>query len=646
MMQENISKQIQEKIQAIFPNWKAVEIIGAGINSTVYRIRCAGEKDQALKIVSNAGARQEIAELQQKGASFANEFKKGMILNWERETDILRTVNACPYTVQTYEQVIQPDESGVPEYYIRMELLDTLTDVIPAMTVKDAVKMAIDICEAIDFCNQREIIHCDIKPANIFRDANGSFKLGDFSSALYTSETNRPPRNTELFAAPETKDEGSFGKTIDLYSLGLVLFGLLNGQYPPFIEDISKEAPPSDEQIQHSIETRLHEARDVGKACQAPGDLNEILNIACSYYPNDRYQSAGEFMTALKKRLASLVDKGNEPLLFPARMHPVRASGQTDAENHPLNELTKNDGPIRDISVFGTMHSPETGSEEKNKKEKRAQPSKDESADREETSTDRINQRISTIHQQIAGYKQKREDKTARKKKRRIMIVAFLLFAAIAAALVFLLLRSGKVANIAVRQNGCEMEVTWSNGGSGPWSVSVLRDGNLLFEKQADQRQAVFQLAPGYHYTVQVAGESVEAPMSELPRYDAGDILLRRVELQYYRVKTDGAMGALNDADQIEYSPLIGTVGERGYLLSLAYEMPSGDEIQALCFLVLNHGQAVQTVSFSPSEWLQFGDVPLNDALKTYINGDNALTYKVYIGNSLLAQGTFDILMN
>ena len=631
------------QIAAFFPGWQAVEKIGEGINTTIFRIRRDGEKDQAVKIISNAKARQDIEEARKEGASFANEYIKGMRLSWEHEADIMRTVNACPYVVYMHECKVAADAFGVPQFMIRMELLETLNDVIPTMTVKDAIQMGIDICRAIDFCNKSEIIHCDIKPENIYRDENGRYKLGDFSSALYASETNRPPRCTDLYAAPEIKDGDSFGKSIDLYALGLVLFGLLNGQYPPFIEDRSADSFPTEEQIKQSIETRLNTAMDVGQACQATSELNEILNYACSYIPSDRYESAGEFSKALEKRLASLGVEGEEKLIIPSAARKAQALEEAAAECQPLIEHTKNDGPVGAISIFGPNSTQEPDGEDQSMVGDETVPSGAGGAAQEEASSERLDHLISGIKDKITAYGQKRSIRIQKKKHIWMIAGATVAVAVIVLFVILVLSQMNKISGLTAVQDGFDVKVTWNNGGSGPWQAIVKMNGKTVMDTQVQQRLAVFRLAPGYQYTVQVGEESKVISLEEMPKYLDSNILLERVKLQYYRVKSGGEIGSPNETDHIAYSPLLGSEGERGYQLRLSYKMPSGEETDGVCFLIFDHFQESLPIMFTPSEWIHFSDVSLNEAIKTN-SGIGTLTYKVYADGCLLTQGSFDIV--
>ena len=64
---------------------------------------------------------------------------------------------------------------------IRMELLNPLST--KRMSEGDVVRLGIDISKALEFCNKSNIIHCDVKPSNIYTTKWGGYKLGDFSAS-------------------------------------------------------------------------------------------------------------------------------------------------------------------------------------------------------------------------------------------------------------------------------------------------------------------------------------------------------------------------------------------------------------------------------------------------------------------------------
>ena len=109
---------------------------------------------------------------------------------------------------------------------------------------KEAKMIFKNICQALKILHSWQIIHNDVKPDNVFlkTDSNGKMRvhLGDFSSIRYHGETiSKETGVTEIYMAPEiynavkdNKKSASYRPTQDIYSLGILLFGMLTGVYP------------------------------------------------------------------------------------------------------------------------------------------------------------------------------------------------------------------------------------------------------------------------------------------------------------------------------------------------------------------------------------------------------------------------------
>jgi serine/threonine protein kinase len=121
---------------------------------------------------------------------------------------------------------------------IRMERLKSLQAKMAEgpLSAEEAAKLGVDVCAALTACEQYSLIHRDIKPANIFVDRWGHYKLGDFGTARAqgSGSTMTQKAGTELYMAPEVMRGGHYDKRVDIYSLGLVLYQLTNGNRLPF----------------------------------------------------------------------------------------------------------------------------------------------------------------------------------------------------------------------------------------------------------------------------------------------------------------------------------------------------------------------------------------------------------------------------
>ena len=121
---------------------------------------------------------------------------------------------------------------------IRMELLTPLYEYRfrHTMQEKDVLRMGVELTDALSFCQKKGLIHRDIKPENIFVSETGQFKLGDFGVARTVEKTTGglSRKGTEKYMAPEVYLGRPYGSSVDIYSLGLVLYSFLNLGRMPF----------------------------------------------------------------------------------------------------------------------------------------------------------------------------------------------------------------------------------------------------------------------------------------------------------------------------------------------------------------------------------------------------------------------------
>ncbi len=134
------------------------------------------------------------------------------------------------------------------EYMVGRSLADRVAG---GMRGTAARRMILDVLGGLELAHQRGIIHRDVKPANIFFDARGTAKLGDFGVAhlldLGATQTGGLI-GTLAYMAPEQITGAHLSIAADLYALGVTLFESLTGRLPflgpDFVAQHLGEAPP------------------------------------------------------------------------------------------------------------------------------------------------------------------------------------------------------------------------------------------------------------------------------------------------------------------------------------------------------------------------------------------------------------------
>lgn len=143
-----------------------------------------------------------------------------------------------PHLCTPIDTIYMADSGGylVFEYFPAGTLRDLLGRE-GKLTFSETVKLARHCLEALAAMHARNIIHCDIKPDNVFVRGEGSdreYLIGDLGAAcsIREAQTGRHNTGSPAYAAPERVD-GRLGFTSDLYSLGVMLFEAVSGR-PPF----------------------------------------------------------------------------------------------------------------------------------------------------------------------------------------------------------------------------------------------------------------------------------------------------------------------------------------------------------------------------------------------------------------------------
>jgi hypothetical protein len=137
-------------------------------------------------------------------------------------------------TIFDIRQDTDGDHWIVMEYVGGRGLYETLQDHPEGMSVSDVLFWLSGMVAGLSFLHDRGIVHRDLKPANVFSD-HGVVKIGDVGLSKYISESRRSAQTqsvgTVYYMAPEVA-KGRYGREVDVYALGIILFEMLTGRVP------------------------------------------------------------------------------------------------------------------------------------------------------------------------------------------------------------------------------------------------------------------------------------------------------------------------------------------------------------------------------------------------------------------------------
>lgn len=296
----------QIQLPELYPGWRSVRKIGSGSFGTVYEIErdLFGEKERsALKHIRLPQNDSEVDELYSSGYDEA-----GVTAHYEtclagivREYSLMAQMKGHGNVVYCDDVRYTARTDGVGwDITIRMELLTPLLKTLSAAYDESVVvRIGRDISRALVRCQEMNIVHRDVKPQNIFVSGSGSYKLGDFGIARTMEKTSGGTRiGTYSYMAPEVYRNQPYGSSADIYSLGLVLYWLMNERRLPFLP-----LPPRTPTYGQNEQARARRLN--GEPLPLPKNgsaaLQAIVRKACAYDPAERFASARELLDALEQ---------------------------------------------------------------------------------------------------------------------------------------------------------------------------------------------------------------------------------------------------------------------------------------------------------------------------------------------------------
>ena len=427
--------------KTLWPGWETVRLIGRGSFGAVYEIErdVFGEKEKAaLKLITIPQSQSDIDEMRTDGyddESITDTFK-GYLKSIVAEYSLMRRLNGCSNVVNCDDvRYVQHADGYGWDIFIKMELLTPLTAALPdEIPEEQAVRIGRDVCRALSLCRQFNIVHRDIKPQNIFVSPLGDYKLGDFGIAKTVEKTSGGTKiGTYKYMAPEVYNNRPYGHTADIYSLGLVLYWLLNERRLPFLP-----LPP--EKLRKAQEEEARLRRLGGEPIPAPAhgsdELKRIVLKACAYDPKERYQSADELLRELEALLRASTPA--EPQQQPAAPLPGRKpepdrEPESDREPEPKPSAAP-DAEDDEATVSGPL---------RRRDELAPPPAPDISDAAPQDNADTAAQdNVDTAEQDNAA-------PAAPKKKKRLALAAAVVALVLAAVLLIVLLPKGKKENTA-----------------------------------------------------------------------------------------------------------------------------------------------------------------------------------------------------
>lgn len=340
------------KVENVWKDWRVTRLIGEGSFGKVYEIvrnNFGIEEHSALKVITIPTSTAEIQSFRNEGMdeNSVTEYYRGLVRDFVQEIALMSKLKGNPGIVAYEDYAVLQHQNDIGwDILIRMELLHPLPELMRNhnLTENEVVDLGISMCEALSICHSNNIIHRDIKLDNIFVSDNGYYKLGDFGVARTIEKTvsGLSKKGTYTYMAPEVYKGETYGCSVDIYSLGMVMYRLLNFNREPFLP-----LPP--ENIKYNDKNEALVKRMQGQNFAPPANaseqLSKIIMKACSFEPQNRFSSSDEMKRELEKiKIDYLKTKSNPEII---------------RKNDCVVDLDKTESSSTEdktVSAFGTEH--------------------------------------------------------------------------------------------------------------------------------------------------------------------------------------------------------------------------------------------------------------------------------------------------
>jgi serine/threonine-protein kinase len=268
------SENTDEPVEPLTERWGAlrlVERVGRGALGEVYRAHDPRlGRDVALKLLTSRSTDGEAL------------IEEGHLMSRVRHANV----------VTVYGAECHDGRIGIWMELVRGRTLAQQIDQQGPMAASEAARIGMEICRALAAVHQAGLVHRDVKAQNVMREQGGRIVLTDFGAGLDLDRSN-PDRfsGTPLYMAPEILVGGKALPAADLYSVGVLLYYLVTGEYPYDARDLEDLRAAQ-------AAGRMRLLRDARP--DLPAEFIVTVERALSKNPADRFASAGAMERALQ----------------------------------------------------------------------------------------------------------------------------------------------------------------------------------------------------------------------------------------------------------------------------------------------------------------------------------------------------------
>jgi len=254
----------------------------------------------------------------------------GFVSRFEREAKAAARLSH-PNVVAVFDQGVDGDV-----VFLAMELVNgrTVRDVLreyTTLTPAQSLVILEPVLEALEAAHRAGFVHRDIKPENVLISDDGRIKVADFGLARTINVSNATAVTegvligTVAYLSPEQVERGVADARSDVYGAGILLYEMLTGSVPH-----AGETPLAVAYKHVNTDVPLPSAR----RADIPTAVDELVDLATRRDPDERYNSAADFLAAIKAARATL------PSPTPLRNHDTAVMPSTTTTAQPASPPT------------------------------------------------------------------------------------------------------------------------------------------------------------------------------------------------------------------------------------------------------------------------------------------------------------------
>lgn len=235
-----------------------------------------------------------------------------------------------PHVVQVYGAERHESQIGLWMELIRGESLEQIVTTRGPFGAREALLIGQDLCAALAAVHRAGLLHRDVKAQNVLRENGGRIVLMDFGTGEELKLALGTPRmvGTPMYLAPELFRGQAATVQTDLYSLGVLLFYLVTGEFPVVATTMEQLA-------RARVNRQTRRLLDVRPDLPAP--FVRVIERALEHDPSARYQSAGEMEAELRQAANGFQPEVTElPAAAPGDAARPRGLFRTKSRGRPV----------------------------------------------------------------------------------------------------------------------------------------------------------------------------------------------------------------------------------------------------------------------------------------------------------------------